>query len=648
MSLDRATIDFTVNGAAVSVSVPPVRRLSAVLRDELHLTGTKVGCDAGDCGACTVMLDDEPVCACLVPAAGVVGRTVRTVEGLANGKLSALQASFLSHGAAQCGICTPGLLVAGTALLERNPQPSEEEVRDALGGVLCRCTGYRKIIQAVMNASNHAAVLDRRLPASGSAIGSSPIRLDGMPKVTGTDCFGADGFPGDALSVLVVRSPHHRAAFSFGDIDAFVAEHPGIAAAFTAADIPGRNRFGTIAAFADQPALAEGSVRFRGEAVAVIAGEREAIADLAIADFPVDGLCCRTCFHPAKQPPKARCCCIQAAPAMCWSAAWSSTATLIKPWRRRLRSVSGTIETSFVEHAYIEPEAGWAEMDGDTLVIRACTQAPYMDRDDTALVLGLAPEKVRIVPTSTGGGFGSKLDMSVQPLIGLVALKTGRPAALAYTRSESMMSTTKRHPASMRATIGTDAEGRVTGMVFRRRVQHRRLCKLGADGDQPRAGACVAALSDAQLSRLRQRDPHQRADFRRVPRFWRAASDDHAGDALRRTGRQARHGPAGVPPEERAARRLLDGDRPKARIRRRHRRLPRRAGAALAARAGRCRGLQPAGRPRAPRRRRRVMLVWLRQHFAAQPVDHQGRHLRPTARSCCTRARSISARGRTP
>ena len=189
MSLDRACIDFTVNGAAVSVDVPPVRRLSSVLRDELHLTGTKIGCDAGDCGACTVMLDDEPVCACLVPAAGVAGRSVRTVEGLANGKLSALQASFLEHGAAQCGICTPGMLVAGTALLERNPEPSEEEVRDALGGVLCRCTGYRKIIGAVMNASRQGAALDRRLPASGQAIGASPIRLDGMPKVTGSDSF---------------------------------------------------------------------------------------------------------------------------------------------------------------------------------------------------------------------------------------------------------------------------------------------------------------------------------------------------------------------------------------------------------------------------------------------------------------------------
>ena len=268
MSLDRACIDFTVNGAAVSVDVPPVRRLSSVLRDELHLTGTKIGCDAGDCGACTVMLDDEPVCACLVPAAGVAGRSVRTVEGLANGKLSALQASFLEHGAAQCGICTPGLLVAGTALLERNPEPSEEEVRDALGGVLCRCTGYRKIVSAVMNASRQGAALDRRLPASGQAIGASPIRLDGMPKVTGSDSFGADSFPSDALSVLVVRSPHHRASFAFGDLAAFVGRHPGIVAVFTAADIPGRNRFGTIPAFADQPALADGSVRFRGEAIA--------------------------------------------------------------------------------------------------------------------------------------------------------------------------------------------------------------------------------------------------------------------------------------------------------------------------------------------------------------------------------------------
>ncbi|MDT8345311.1 MAG: molybdopterin cofactor-binding domain-containing protein, partial [Thermohalobaculum sp.] len=124
------------------------------------------------------------------------------------------------------------------------------------------------------------------------------------------------------------------------------------------------------------------------------------------------------------------------------------------------------IETAYVEHAYIEPEAGFAAMDGDTLVIEACTQAPHMDRDDTAAILGLPPGRVRIVPTATGGGFGSKLDISLQPLVGLVALKTGRPARIVYTRGDSMRSTTKRHPARMRARIGVDAGGRIAGQVF--------------------------------------------------------------------------------------------------------------------------------------------------------------------------------------
>jgi aldehyde oxidoreductase len=499
MNVALPPIGFTVNGETASVHVTPVRRLSSVLRDELHLTGTKVGCDAGDCGACTVIVDGEPVCACLTPIAGVSGRSVTTVEGLANGTLSALQASFLAHGAAQCGICTPGFLMAGAALLEKNPRPSEEEVRDALGGVLCRCTGYRKIIRAVMEAATldfpstaaapetpsprlRGEVADDRLrsppgerqrdgsrladPPAGHAVGASPIRLDGIAKVTGTDCFGADSFPDDALSVLVVRSPHWHASFSFGDLDAFIASHPGVVGVFTAADIPGRNSFGVIPSFADQPALAEGVARFRGEAVAIIAGEREAIGDIELAEFPIDWT--------------------ELTPLLSTDYAVSDTAALLHADRpgnvltsgfvergdpdqalaEAVHIVSGTIETSYVEHAYIEPEAGWAEMDGDTLVIRACTQAPYMDRDDTATVLGLPVEKVRIVPTATGGGFGSKLDISVQPLIGLVALKTGRPAALTYTRQESMMSTTKRHPASMQATICAEADGRITGMVF--------------------------------------------------------------------------------------------------------------------------------------------------------------------------------------
>ena len=132
-------ISFTVNGAAVAVAAAPATRLSSVLRDELGLTGTKIGCDAGDCGACTVLLDGDQVCACLTPVAQAAGRRVATVEGLAeDGRLSNLQAAFHRHGAAQCGICSPGMLMAAKSLLDRNPSPNESEVMDALGGVLCR------------------------------------------------------------------------------------------------------------------------------------------------------------------------------------------------------------------------------------------------------------------------------------------------------------------------------------------------------------------------------------------------------------------------------------------------------------------------------------------------------------------------------
>jgi aldehyde oxidoreductase len=467
MNLARPLVQFSVNGAPVSLDIHPVRRLSSVLRDELHLTGTKVGCDAGDCGACTVIVDGEMVCACLTAVASVAGASVRTVEGLAEDMLSSLQASFLAHGAAQCGICTPGFLVAATALLERNRDPTEEEVRDALGGVLCRCTGYRKIIRAVMNA--HRAINAEPaspLPPTGHAVGSSPIRLDGVPKVTGADHFGADGFPDDALSVLAVRSPHHRASFAFGDIDAFIAAHPGIVAVFTAADIPGRNCFGVIPPFADQPALAEGTVRFRGEAVAVVAGDRAAIAALDLAAFPVEWTMLPHLLSLAEAAADGAALIHDGRPGNLLVGGCVERGDPDGALARAVHVVSGAIETCFVEHAYVEPEAGWAEMDGDTLVIRACTQAPWMDRDDTAAILGLRPEKVRIIPTATGGGFGSKLDISVQPLIGLVALKTARPAAMVYTRQESMMSTTKRHPASMQASVAADADGKVTAMVF--------------------------------------------------------------------------------------------------------------------------------------------------------------------------------------
>ncbi|WP_336070364.1 molybdopterin-dependent oxidoreductase [Nitratireductor rhodophyticola] len=465
MSGKSLSVSLEVNGKSIVTEVSPLQRLSSVLRDELGLTGTKVGCDAGDCGACSVTVDGAVVCACLVPAAGLSGKSVRTVEGLSNGSLSALQESFLRHGAAQCGICTPGVLVSAAALLEQNPTPSETEVQDALGGVLCRCTGYRKIIEAVMNA-NRSVGVDASMVEQGHAVGASPIRLDGERKVNGTEIFGADERPADALSVAVVRSPHWHADFQIGDTEAFIAAHPGIVAVFTAADIPGENRFGVIPPFADQPALAEGRARFRGEAVALIAGERGAIEALDMDAFPIRWQELPHALTPDEARQNGFADLHEGRAGNELTRGFVECGDPESALSEAFVTVSGKVETSYVEHAYIEPEAGYAMMDGDMLVIKACTQAPYMDRDDTAKVLGLPPEKVRIVPLATGGGFGSKLDVSLQPLVGLVALKTGRPAAIVYTRGDSMRSTTKRHPATMRASIAADEAGRVTGMVF--------------------------------------------------------------------------------------------------------------------------------------------------------------------------------------
>src|SRR5262249_4364859 len=269
------------NGRRVEIYVDPVRRLADLLREDLGLTGTKVGCNAGDCGACTVQLDGRQVCACMVAAAQVQGRAVVTVEGLANG---ALQRAFLAHGAAQCGICTPGMLMAADDLLARNPAPTEAQVMDALGGVLCRCTGYRKIVEAVLSVRDPAASAE---PAAGEAVGVRLARVDGVAKIAGTERYGADDWPEGCLLLRAVRSPHAHARFAIGDLAAVHAKHPGLVRVLTAKDIPGQNRYGIYPTGKDQPALAEGYVRYRGEAVAALVGDDGTIAAIRDDELPI-------------------------------------------------------------------------------------------------------------------------------------------------------------------------------------------------------------------------------------------------------------------------------------------------------------------------------------------------------------------------
>ncbi len=451
-------IRFLLNGQPVSCDAPPTERLSEVLRERLGQRGTKVGCDAGDCGACTVLVDGRAVCACLMPAARAEGARVETVEGQGDG-LDRLKASFLRHGAAQCGICTPGMLMAAAELLAQVPCPTEDQAQQALGGVLCRCTGYRKILAAVCDAWR-----DEPLPQApvDPPVGARVARLDGAAKVAG-DVFGADFVPEGALVVKAVRSPHPHAEFSFGNLAGFAAR-PGVAGVFTAADIPGRNAFSVIPAFADQPAIAASPARFRGECVAIVAFEPGAEPDLT--GFPVTWTPLPALLTPetAEAPGAAQIVPGRAGNRLTEGRVRKGDAAAALAGSAHV--VEGAVTTAYVEHAYIEPEAGVAWMEGATLCIRACTQAPVMDRDDTAAILALPPERVRIIPSAVGGGFGSKLDISLQPLIGLVALRTGRPARMIYSRAESMASTTKRHPAEMRGRIGCDAAGRITGLEF--------------------------------------------------------------------------------------------------------------------------------------------------------------------------------------
>ncbi len=458
-------VTFTINGREVTVEGPAQMTLLSYLRDHLHLTGTKDGCSEGSCGTCMVLVNGEAEKACLLKLGRLQGKEVVTIEGLAEGgMLHPVQEAFVEHGALQCGFCTPGLIISAAALLGKNPSPTPQDIKRALKGNICRCGEYPRIIAAVQRATQIAAARIRGEvppPIEDPVLAHSPRRLRVLETVTGRLQFSADLYPAGVLhgKVLWAEYPHAEIL----DVDTSEAEAtPGVAAVLTYKDVPGKNRYGQIVD--DQPALCDDKVRYVGDPVAVVYAETPEIAEEAVkrikvtyrplevvdtperaleADAPIVGpqgtnILFRS--HVLKGDPDA---------------AWADCDVIVE----------GFYSTPWQEHAYLEVESGVAEPNEDGgVTIYVGDQNPHEEARQVAQVLGLPVEKVRIVHMPTGGSFGSKCDISVQNMLALGVLKTGRPCKLVFSRYESLKNHPKRHPTRIYHRLGAKRDGTLVAM----------------------------------------------------------------------------------------------------------------------------------------------------------------------------------------
>ena len=460
-------ITFNLNGKKVEVDCKPMDRLSDVLRGKLGLTGTKVGCNSGDCGSCSIILNEDLCCSCLLPMGQIDGGYITTIEGLGDGEaLSNMQQAFLDYGASQCGICMPGMLISAEWLHKYKETPKPKDIEDVLGGVLCRCTGYKKILESVTAVTGGRYKRIKKSNCSTTVVGSRINRLDGVQKVTGKEVFGADDFPEETLIIHVLRSPFESAKFTINNIPQFLEDNPGIIDVLTADDVPGKNHFGVIPGFSDQPIFAQNKTKFAGEAVAAVVGEPEAIRKFEPDSFPIQWVREPAVLEPAEATYSGAPVLHNERPNNILTEGFVASGNAEEALLNSVHVIENQYKTPFIEHAYIEPEAGYAFRDGDRIIIQGCTQAPFMNKDSIADILGLGSEDVRIIPTGCGGGFGSKLDLSYQPYIALAAWKLNRPVGIVYSRHESMLTTTKRHPSEISIKVGCDENFKITAIDF--------------------------------------------------------------------------------------------------------------------------------------------------------------------------------------
>jgi aldehyde oxidoreductase len=459
-------ISFCLNGRELTVVADPGRSLLRVLRDDLGLTGTKQGCDSqGECGACTVLLDGEAVRSCLTPVGKVAGREVTTVEGLAQGgRLHPLQQVFVDCGAVQCGYCTPGMLMAGVALLNRTSHPTRQEILEALDGNLCRCTGYRTIVGAVEAAA--AMLRGEAVPvrAEREVIGGSQVRVDAVDKVTGAARYAEDIQMPGLLHAVLVRSPLPHAVVE--GIDPGPAlEMPGVVRVLTAADIPGVNSLEGYSQ--DEPLLtpAGHTVRMVGAAVALVVAESAEAARAGAAAVRVDYRPLAAVYDPveAMQPGA-----VHLYPGGNVLSSCELHFGDLETALAGAEVVETAYQTSFLEHVALERETvlSYSDAQGRVVVV-AGHQEPHWAQGWIARALGQPAERVRVITPPVGGAFGGKQDPWPLMAGALAAYHVRRPVRLTYSRRESFDASPKRHPYTMAFRIGARHDGALTGLQMR-------------------------------------------------------------------------------------------------------------------------------------------------------------------------------------
>jgi CO/xanthine dehydrogenase Mo-binding subunit/aerobic-type carbon monoxide dehydrogenase small subunit (CoxS/CutS family) len=470
----------TINGRKVTRSAKPHQRLLDFIRDDLNLTGNKEGCGAGECGTCSVFVDGVLMKSCLLPVAKAHGTTIETVEALAKtGELSVLQKAFHKAGASQCGYCIPGMVMAATAALRVNPFADREEIKERLGGNICRCTGYQKIFDAVELARD---VQNGRLPATvlmeadteDAVIGKAVRRIDAPSKVSGRLRYAGDMTMPGMLHVQVLRSPHPHARIV--SIDTSAAEAmPGVESVITSADVPGEDGFGVFVN--DQPVMARSKVRYVGEAVAAVAAEDLLTAKRALAAIKVVYEPLLPVFDPDEAMRPGAPMLHNYAPGNVTKHIPIRVGDVDKGFAESDLVVEETYSTQAIEHAYLEPEAGLAYLDHDGVVtIVSPDQNITHHRHMLARIIAKPISKVRFIMSPVGGGFGGKEDMIYQGMLALLAMKTQRPVRLVFTREESIISTAKRHPSRTTLRMGLRRDGHIRALTM------NMICDGGAYG----------------------------------------------------------------------------------------------------------------------------------------------------------------------